>query len=140
MYLLVFICGLRDCACPPSQKNLCSANETCSYLNELDHAASRLGLLPPEQMRGRGGQLLKHTVLIIVYSLSMFIVSTIAIINIVWYICDCECCLDARTLTNGEEKPRDKISGGGLQRLTSNLISVKKNDDNFPKIVINICL
>ncbi|KAJ2944304.1 hypothetical protein O0L34_g18290 [Tuta absoluta] len=63
----------KDCACPPSQKHRCNEQETCHYLNELERAASQLGLLPPEQSRGRGGQLLKHTVLIIVYSLSMFI-------------------------------------------------------------------
>ncbi|RVE54192.1 hypothetical protein evm_001019 [Chilo suppressalis] len=64
----------KDCACPPSQKPRCNAPEgSCSYLNELERAASQLGLLPPEQTRGRGGQLLKHTVLIIAYSLTMFI-------------------------------------------------------------------
>ncbi|KAI5645450.1 membrane transport protein domain-containing protein [Phthorimaea operculella] len=41
----------------------------CEYIT----TRSQLGPLPPEQSRGRGGQLLKHTVLIIVYSLSMFI-------------------------------------------------------------------
>ncbi|XP_028179036.1 integral membrane protein GPR155 isoform X1 [Ostrinia furnacalis] len=63
----------RDCACPPSQKQRCNASGPCTYLNDLEAAASQLGLLPPEQSRGRGGQLLKHTVLIIAYSLSMFI-------------------------------------------------------------------
>ncbi|KAL0872024.1 hypothetical protein ABMA27_004461 [Loxostege sticticalis] len=65
--------GPKDCACPPSQKHRCNTNGPCTYLNDLEVAASQLGLLPPEQSRGRGGQLLKHTVLIIVYSLSMFI-------------------------------------------------------------------
>ncbi|XP_026762857.1 integral membrane protein GPR155 isoform X2 [Galleria mellonella] len=65
---------IKECACPLSQRNRCSmAAEACSYLGELERAAGHLGLLPPEQARGRGGQLLKHTVLIIVYSLSMFI-------------------------------------------------------------------
>ncbi|XP_047993871.1 integral membrane protein GPR155 isoform X2 [Leguminivora glycinivorella] len=63
----------RDCACPPSQKQRCAGPEPCQYLNELDRAAGQLGLLPPETTRGRGGQLLKHTVLIILYSLAMFI-------------------------------------------------------------------
>ncbi|CAH0729667.1 unnamed protein product, partial [Brenthis ino] len=64
----------RDCACPPSQNVKCNNTDgTCPYLNELDRAAGRLGLLPPEQSRGRGGQLLKHTVLIIAYSLAMFL-------------------------------------------------------------------
>ncbi|XP_050352067.1 integral membrane protein GPR155 isoform X2 [Nymphalis io] len=63
----------RDCACPPSQKLKCNSNAPCPYLNELDQAANQLGLLPPEQSRGRGGQLLKHTVLIIAYSLMMFL-------------------------------------------------------------------
>ncbi|XP_046968650.1 integral membrane protein GPR155 isoform X2 [Vanessa cardui] len=63
----------RDCACPPSRKLKCNTNAPCPYLNELDQAASELGLLPPEQTRGRGGQLLKHTVLIISYSLMMFL-------------------------------------------------------------------
>lgn len=73
-----YIHNFRDCACPPSQKHRCNASgEACTYLNELERAASQLGLLPPEQTRGRGGQLMKHTVLIIVYSLSMFIVSII---------------------------------------------------------------
>ncbi|XP_013172456.1 PREDICTED: integral membrane protein GPR155 isoform X2 [Papilio xuthus] len=49
------------------------AGGTCQYLSELERAASRLGLLPPEQTRGRGGQLLRHTVLIIAYNLTMFI-------------------------------------------------------------------
>lgn len=66
---------LRDCACPPSQKHRCTEPGACTYLNELECAATQLGLLPPEQSHGRGGQLLKHTVVIIVYSLSMFIVS-----------------------------------------------------------------
>ncbi|XP_060802444.1 lysosomal cholesterol signaling protein [Amyelois transitella] len=64
----------KDCACPASQQQRCkSSSEACAYLNELERAASQLGLLPPEQSRGRGGQLLKHTVLLIVNSLSMFI-------------------------------------------------------------------
>ncbi|PZC84267.1 hypothetical protein B5X24_HaOG205462 [Helicoverpa armigera] len=63
----------RDCACPPSQKHRCPPGGECQYLSELTAAAGALGLLPPEQTRGRGGQLLKHTVLTIVYSLSMFI-------------------------------------------------------------------
>lgn len=71
--------NFRDCACPPSQKHRCNTNGPCTYLNDLEVAASQLGLLPPEQSRGRGGQLLKHTVLIIVYSLSMFIVSVAAV-------------------------------------------------------------
>ncbi|KAG7296126.1 hypothetical protein JYU34_021223 [Plutella xylostella] len=62
-----------DCACPPSQMSRCSGHGACSYLDELDRAAGSLGLLPPEQSRGRGRQMLKHTVLVIVYSLSMFI-------------------------------------------------------------------
>lgn len=65
--------SMKDCACPPSQKHRCSVPDACQYLNDLERAADTLGLLPPEQSRGRGGQLLKHTVLIIVYSLSMFI-------------------------------------------------------------------
>ncbi|KAM3966225.1 LOW QUALITY PROTEIN: integral membrane protein GPR155 homolog anchor [Aphomia sociella] len=67
--------NLTECACPVSQRQRCSAavGGGCSYLRELELAAGRLGLLPPEVARGRGGQLLKHTVLIIVYSLSMFI-------------------------------------------------------------------
>ncbi|XP_075978683.1 integral membrane protein GPR155 homolog anchor [Anticarsia gemmatalis] len=64
---------IKDCACPPSQKHRCTVPGACQYLTDLEHAAGALGLLPPEQSRGRGGQLLKHTVLIIVYSLSMFI-------------------------------------------------------------------
>ncbi|KAJ8716183.1 hypothetical protein PYW08_013468 [Mythimna loreyi] len=67
------IADVKDCACPPSQKHRCTAPGACQYLNELERAAGALGLLPPEQSLGRGGQLLKHTVLIIVYSLSMFI-------------------------------------------------------------------
>ncbi|XP_038206284.1 integral membrane protein GPR155 isoform X2 [Zerene cesonia] len=59
------------CACP-SHKS-CSSGASCQYLNELERAASSLGLVPPEQSRGRGAQLLKHTVLIIIYSLMMFI-------------------------------------------------------------------
>ncbi|XP_048487593.1 integral membrane protein GPR155 [Plutella xylostella] len=62
-----------DCACPPSQMSRCSGQGACTYLDELDRAAGSLGLLPPEQSRGRGRQMLKHTVLVIVYSLSMFI-------------------------------------------------------------------
>ncbi|CAK1556192.1 unnamed protein product [Leptosia nina] len=65
--------GNRECACPASQRIRCSTAETCQYLNELERAASTLGLVPPEQSRGRGGQLLRHTVLIIAYSLTMFI-------------------------------------------------------------------
>ncbi|XP_045495860.1 integral membrane protein GPR155 isoform X2 [Colias croceus] len=61
----------KDCACP-SHKT-CSTGASCQYLNELEQAASSLGLVPPEQSRGRGAQLLKHTVLIIIYSLMMFI-------------------------------------------------------------------
>ncbi|XP_026731598.1 integral membrane protein GPR155 [Trichoplusia ni] len=67
------IANTRDCACPASQKPRCAAAGACQYLSELERAAGALGLLPPETTRGRGGQLLKHTVLIIVYSLSMFI-------------------------------------------------------------------
>nr|XP_034831203.1 integral membrane protein GPR155 isoform X2 [Maniola hyperantus] len=63
----------RACACPPSQKFRCNNAETCPYLNELEEAANELGLLPPEQSRGRGGQLLKHTVLVIAYCLMMFL-------------------------------------------------------------------
>ncbi|XP_023936739.1 integral membrane protein GPR155 isoform X2 [Bicyclus anynana] len=63
----------RTCACPPTQKLRCSAAETCPYLNELEEAANELGLLPPEQSHGRGGQLLRHTVLVIVYTLTMFL-------------------------------------------------------------------
>ncbi|XP_049873990.1 integral membrane protein GPR155 [Pectinophora gossypiella] len=69
---------MRDCACPASQKHRCAETESCRYLTELEQAAGHLGLLPPEQTRGRGTQLLKHTVLIIVYSLSMFIGITYA--------------------------------------------------------------
>ncbi|CAB3251441.1 unnamed protein product [Arctia plantaginis] len=65
--------AIKDCACPPSQKHRCTVPGACQYLNELERAAGTLGMLPPEQSHGRGGQLLKHTVLIIVYSLSMFI-------------------------------------------------------------------
>ncbi|KAJ0178353.1 hypothetical protein K1T71_006176 [Dendrolimus kikuchii] len=70
--------GSGECACPPSQAHRCpgiagGAGGGCPYLSELERAASHLGLLPPEQSRGRGGQLFKHTVLIIVYSLTMFI-------------------------------------------------------------------
>lgn len=67
----------RECACPSSQQRRCHSNHDgpCNYLEELERAASSLGLLPPEQSRGRGGQLLKHTALIIIYNLSMFIVS-----------------------------------------------------------------
>ncbi|XP_050671839.1 integral membrane protein GPR155 [Leptidea sinapis] len=63
----------RECACPESQRFRCSSAPGCQYLSELERAASSLGLLPPEQSRGRGCQLLKHTVLIIAYSLTMFI-------------------------------------------------------------------
>ncbi|XP_061715294.1 lysosomal cholesterol signaling protein [Cydia pomonella] len=63
----------RECACPPSQQQRCAGPAPCRYLAELERAAGRLGLLPPETSRGRGGQLLKHTVLIILYSLAMFI-------------------------------------------------------------------
>ncbi|CAK1586256.1 unnamed protein product [Parnassius mnemosyne] len=63
----------KDCACPPSQKHRCGAAGPCQYLNELEQAASQLGMLPPEHTRGRGGQLLRHIVLIIAYNLSMFI-------------------------------------------------------------------
>ncbi|XP_068618309.1 lysosomal cholesterol signaling protein isoform X2 [Battus philenor] len=63
----------RDCACPPLLQHRCGIRGSCHYLNELEQAADQLGLLPPEQTRGRGGQLLRHTVLIIAYSLSMFI-------------------------------------------------------------------
>ncbi|XP_047503609.1 integral membrane protein GPR155 isoform X1 [Pieris napi] len=63
----------KECACPASQKGRCITSETCQYLNDLDQAASALGLVPPEQSRGRGGQLLKHTVLLIAYNLTMFI-------------------------------------------------------------------
>ncbi|XP_063363729.1 lysosomal cholesterol signaling protein [Cydia amplana] len=60
----------QECACPPSQQPRC-AGAPCRYLAELERAAGQLGLLPPET--GRGGQLLKHTALIILYSLAMFI-------------------------------------------------------------------
>ncbi|VVC90882.1 unnamed protein product [Leptidea sinapis] len=63
----------KECACPESQRFRCSSAPGCQYLSELERAASSLGLLPPEQSRGRGCQLLKHTVLIIAYSLTMFI-------------------------------------------------------------------
>ncbi|KAG6442239.1 integral membrane protein GPR155 [Manduca sexta] len=63
----------KDCACPPSQKHRCTQAGACAYLTELETAAGQLGLLPPEHSRGRDGQLLKHTMLIIVYNLSMFI-------------------------------------------------------------------
>ncbi|CAH2091241.1 unnamed protein product [Euphydryas editha] len=55
----------RDCACPPSQQPKCQPTAPCPYLSELD--------APPGRTRGRGGQLLKHTVLIIAYSLMMFL-------------------------------------------------------------------
>ncbi|KAH9637151.1 hypothetical protein HF086_016173 [Spodoptera exigua] len=55
------IADTKDCACPPSQKHRCTEPGACQYLNELERAAGALGLLPPEQTRGRGGQLLKHT-------------------------------------------------------------------------------
>ncbi|XP_013140248.1 PREDICTED: integral membrane protein GPR155 [Papilio polytes] len=45
----------------------------CEYVSALEAAAGRLGLLPAEQSRGRGGQLLRHTVLVIAYNLTMFI-------------------------------------------------------------------
>ena len=76
IYFLFYIIN-RDCACPPSRKFKCDPQGTCPYLNDLEQAASDLGLLPPEQSRGRGGQMLKHTVLIIAYSLAMFLVSFI---------------------------------------------------------------
>ncbi|KAL4703296.1 hypothetical protein ACJJTC_015428 [Scirpophaga incertulas] len=64
----------KECACPVSQRSRCSGSPGgCSYLSELERAAGRLGLLPPEQARGRGAQTLRHTVLIIVYCLTMFI-------------------------------------------------------------------
>ncbi|XP_073947266.1 integral membrane protein GPR155 homolog anchor isoform X2 [Choristoneura fumiferana] len=63
----------KECACPASVKHRCGGSGPCQYLSELERAAGALGLLPPEQSRGRGGQLLKHTVLIILYSLTMFI-------------------------------------------------------------------
>ncbi|XP_041986213.1 integral membrane protein GPR155 [Aricia agestis] len=45
----------------------------CAYAAQLEAAADALGLLPPETSRGRGGQLLRHTVLLVAYSLVMFI-------------------------------------------------------------------
>ncbi|KAI8426331.1 hypothetical protein MSG28_005195, partial [Choristoneura fumiferana] len=44
-----------------SVKHRCGGSGPCQYLSELERAAGALGLLPPEQSRGRGGQLLKHT-------------------------------------------------------------------------------
>lgn len=84
--MLFFEQLFRDCACPPSQKHRCTVPGACAYLNELERAAGTLGMLPPEQTRGRGGQLLKHTVLIIVYSLSMFIVSILSFIQLPCYV------------------------------------------------------
>ncbi|XP_039755608.1 integral membrane protein GPR155 isoform X2 [Pararge aegeria] len=62
----------RTCACPP-QNLRCTTADTCPYLNEMEEAANEPGLLPPEQSLGSGGQLTRHTVLIIVYVLMMFL-------------------------------------------------------------------
>ncbi|CAH2039699.1 unnamed protein product, partial [Iphiclides podalirius] len=63
----------KGCACRPLRRGRCGAPAECQYLSELEHAAGQLGLLPPEQSRGRGGQLMSHTVLVIAYNLAMFI-------------------------------------------------------------------
>nr|XP_032520391.1 integral membrane protein GPR155 isoform X1 [Danaus plexippus plexippus] len=63
----------RECLCPSSENQCNPDGTTCPYLNQLERAAGSLGLLPLEQTRGRGGQMLKHTVLIIAYSLMMFL-------------------------------------------------------------------
>lgn len=64
---------VNDCTCPPTMKDRCSTsvNQQCEYMEELDRTGGDLGLLPPEQTHGQ--QLLAHTVLIIVYTLCMFI-------------------------------------------------------------------
>ncbi|XP_077290669.1 integral membrane protein GPR155 homolog anchor [Arctopsyche grandis] len=67
--------GKRNCLCPEDGEEHCNptSNETCPYIEAVERAAGALGLSPPEQSSGRGGQLLRHTVLLITYTVSMFL-------------------------------------------------------------------
>ncbi|XP_028038980.1 integral membrane protein GPR155 isoform X1 [Bombyx mandarina] len=62
--------NIRECACPSWRR---APDGACPHSRDVQRAAAALGLLPHELARARTAQLLKHTVLIIIYSLSMFI-------------------------------------------------------------------
>lgn len=66
----------RNCLCPEDGEDICNpaSNETCPYIEAVERAAGALGLSPPEQSSGQSGQLMRHTVLLIVYAASMFLV------------------------------------------------------------------
>lgn len=73
--------------CPPNIEDQCSSNSPipCPYITSVERAANTLGLSPPEQTTGHGGQLMRHTFLIVAYVLSMFLVS-FTTFGSVWFI------------------------------------------------------